>query len=298
MALIGADPAPFHIGPNGDPDDDLKLTRWFIVGDGTVSSIADTRNEIQCVPTGTLKGTVTAGGNPAVRAGVAIIAPVALGLGATTGYPRFEERLPQHQHRRRGNFEVTLPPGNYTVAANLDGSPYEGGGTTPLEHAVAITAFARPPRTSPCPPPARCRSRWWTRTATPAGEVSVVGFDPSPDVTVTQSIAGLINNRTGMFADREDPYPFGMAKVAFVGVDGDSGVVPLEPGNYQVYVSRGASSPRLDAGGDHRRPRRRSPPRSSASSTRPASWPPTSTSTRSTVPTPRLPTCSASAHAR
>ena len=79
--------------PIGDPGDSLTLTRYFVVGDGNVSDISDARNEIQCLPTGTLHGTVTAGGNPAVRADVAVLGNPADGPGprraadATTSSP-------------------------------------------------------------------------------------------------------------------------------------------------------------------------------------------------------------------
>lgn len=235
FALIGAAGPPFHIGPTGDPDDSYKFTRYFIVGDGTVASIEDTRNEIQCVPTGTLSGSVTVGGNPAVRAGVAIMAPAAFGPNGVS------KNVFLHTYTDDdGNYSVTLPPGSYTVAASMPGTPYEGGGSTPLEHAVAITAFGTTTQNMALPATGALQVTVVDENSDPSpARVSVVGFDPSPDVTVTQSILGLINNQTGMFGDREDTYPFGMAKVAWVGPDGDSGVLPLEPGNYQVYVSRG-----------------------------------------------------------
>ncbi|HSP99402.1 MAG TPA: CehA/McbA family metallohydrolase [Candidatus Dormibacteraeota bacterium] len=236
FALIGLAGPPFHIGPNGDPDDDLKLARYFIVGDGSAGSIEDTRNQIECVPTGTLTGTVTAGGNPAVRAGVAVIAPATFGPGGVSKNVFVNTNTDDN-----GNYSVTLPPGSYTVAANLDGSPYEGGGDTPLEHPITITAFGTTTQNIALPATGALQVAVVDENSDPSpAKVSVVGFDPSPDFIVTQSLFGLVNNRTGMFGDLEDPYPFGMAKVAWVGPTGNSGVVPLEPGNYQVYVSRGA----------------------------------------------------------
>jgi hypothetical protein len=225
FALIGLAGPPFHIGPNGDPDDDLELTRYFIVGDGTVSSIADTRNEIDCVPTGTLNGNVTVGGNPAVRAGVSIVAGGTFGPGGVSKNVFLNTNTDD-----LGNFSVTLPPGNYTVAANLDGAPYEGGGSTPLEHRSPSPPSPTPPRTSRCRRPVPCRSRWSTRTAIPARpRCRWSASTRAPDFIVAQSLFGLVNNRTGMFSDLENPYPFGMAKVAWVPVNGDSGVLPIEP---------------------------------------------------------------------
>ena len=235
FALIGLAGPPFHIGPNGDPDDDLEFTRYFIVGDGSAGSIQNTRNEIECVPTGTLSGNVTVGGNPAVRAGVAVIAPGTFGPGGVSKNVFISTTTDD-----LGNYTLTLPPGSYTVAANSDGAPYEGGGSTPLEHPVSIAAFGSTTQNIALPAGGALQVAVTDENSDPSpAKVSVVGFDPSPDFIVAQSLFGLVNNRTGMFNDLENPYPFGMAKVAWVGVSGDSGVLPLEPGNYQVYVSRG-----------------------------------------------------------
>lgn len=236
FALIGLAGPPFHIGPDGDPDDAMTFTRYFIVGDGSASSIADTRNQIQCVPTGTLSGNVTAGGNPAVRAGVAVIGPPTLGPGGVS-----KNVFAHTVTDDNGDFSLTLLPGDYTVAASLEGTPYEGGGSTPLEHPVTITAFGTTTQNVALPATGALQVTVVDENSDPSpARVSVVGFDPSPDYTVTQSLFGLVNNATGMFTDREDTFPYGMAKVAWVGPSGDSGVLPLEPGSYQVYVSRGS----------------------------------------------------------
>jgi hypothetical protein len=235
FALIGLAGPPFHLGATGDPDDAQTFTRYFIVGDGSASSIADTRNEIQCLPTGTLSGTVTAGGNPAVRADVAVV-------GGPYGPAGVSKNVFIHTRTDdSGHYSLTLPPGSYAVAANLDGWPYEGGGSTAPEHPVAIAAFGSVTQDIALPATGALQVTVVDENAEsiPA-KVSVVGFDPSPDFIVTQSLFGLVNNRTGMFGDRgEDPPPFGMNKVVFADKDGDSGVFAIEPGNYQVYVSRG-----------------------------------------------------------
>ena len=64
LALIGAQSANFTIQPMGNPGDSLTFTRYFVVGDGTVSSITDARNEIQCLPTGTPRGNGDCGRKP------------------------------------------------------------------------------------------------------------------------------------------------------------------------------------------------------------------------------------------
>ncbi|MDX2168358.1 MAG: CehA/McbA family metallohydrolase [Deltaproteobacteria bacterium] len=236
LALVGLASPPFFIQPTGNPGDELTMTRYFVVGGGSVSDISDTRNEIDCVPTGTLSGTVTAGGNPAVRAAVAVLGNTA------DGPPGVSRNVVTHTRTDdNGNFSFTLPPGTYDVAANLDGYPYEGGGATPALHSVTISAFGTQTQNIALPATGGIQVTAVDQDSDPSpAKVSVVGFDPSTDLAVTQNVLGLINNRTAVFGDRgEDSIPFGMAATYFLEPDGTSAVRPLEPGSYQVYVSRG-----------------------------------------------------------
>src|SRR5262249_42585789 len=151
----------------------------------TVSSISDARNQIKCLATGTLKGNVTAGGNPAVRADVAILGNIADGPG-TAGLPA--TTTPTRNvvtHTRtddQGNYSLTLPVGNYTVEANLEGYPYEGGGSSPMAHAVSIAAFGTATQNMALPATGSLQVAVVDGSSDPiAAKVSVVGFDPSPD---------------------------------------------------------------------------------------------------------------------
>ena len=40
-----------------------------------------------------------------------------------------------------GQYRLSGAPGNYTVQANLEGAPFEGGGATPTAHAVTLAAY-------------------------------------------------------------------------------------------------------------------------------------------------------------
>jgi hypothetical protein len=72
-----------------------------------------------------------------------------------------------------------------------------------------------------------------------AAKASVVGFDPSADPANTQSLV-VVNNRTGVFNDLgKDGVPFGLSQVHFLGPNGMSGVLPIEPGSYRVVMSHG-----------------------------------------------------------
>jgi len=235
-ALVGVASPPFFIQPSGNPGDALTFTRYFVVGEGSVSDVSDARNAIHCVPTGTLSGTVTAGGNPAARADVAVLGNL---LDGPTGVSR--NVVTHSRTADDGTYSFTLPAGSYQVVANLDGSPYDSGTSTPTMHPVTIAAFDEETQNFVLPATGAVQVTVVDENSDPSpGKVTVVGFDPSPDLAVTQSIFGLINNRTAVFGDRgEDSLPHGLAKAVFLGIDGDTGVLPIEPGDYQVYASRG-----------------------------------------------------------
>jgi hypothetical protein len=237
LALIGIATAPFHMAANGNPGDAIEFTRYFVVGKGSVSDVSDARNEIQCVPTGRLHGNVTAGGGPAVRADVAVLDVPANGPQPTLTY----NVITHARTDDSGNYSFTLPAGNYNVVANLDGSPYEGGGSSAMQHAVAIAAFGDVTQDIAIPMTGGLHVTVVDENNQPIpAKVSVVGFDPSSDPTNNQSIFGLINNKTNLYGDRtKDFMPFGINTVIRTGVNGDTGVVPLEPAQYQVVVSRG-----------------------------------------------------------
>src|SRR4029079_4114832 len=67
----------------------------------------------------------------------------------------------------------------------------------------------------------------------------IVGFDRSPVLKNSQTVL-IINTSTNVFPNRgPDGAPFGTSDTLFIDPTGDSGDVALEPGNYQVVVSRG-----------------------------------------------------------
>jgi hypothetical protein len=238
LALAGLAAPPFTLQPNGNPGDLLTLTRYFVVGKGAISDVSDARNEIGCLATGTLSGTVTAGGNPAVRADIAVLGNPADGPGIAA---LTRNIVTQTQTDANGNYSLTLPPGNYNIVANLDGSPYESGLSTPTQHAVAITAFATTTQNVALPATGAIQVAVQDENSQPSpAKVSVVGFDPSPDPMNVQPLPFVGNQTTGLFGERiEDGLPYGISKVMFVGADGDSGVQTIEPGSYRVYTSRG-----------------------------------------------------------
>jgi len=66
-------------------------------------------------------------------------------------------------------------------------------------------------------------------------KLQLVGFDPSPPLVNNVSIsqAGVYGNVAA------DPLAYGISLVEFIGVEGDSGRLTVEPGEYQLVLSRG-----------------------------------------------------------
>ncbi|HEY8513922.1 MAG TPA: CehA/McbA family metallohydrolase [Candidatus Binatia bacterium] len=241
FALIGVAGQNFPLAALGNPGDSITFTRYFVVGDGSVSSIFDARNEFQYIATGTIEGTVLAGGSPMAGVRVSVLGNPAEGPGLALGAPLTRNVVTQAVTDELGRYSLTVPPGNYNVVAALDGWPYQGGGSSPAQNPVTVVPYQTSTVDLALPATGTLHVNVIDENGDPiAAKVSVVGFDPSPNFVNTQSILGLINNRTGVFRDvGEDGLPFGLTQVAFVGPDGDSGPLALEPGTYQIVASHG-----------------------------------------------------------
>jgi len=215
---------------NVPPDGEISLRRYFAVGDGTVSSIADIRNRIDEIDVGELSGTVTSDGEPLESADVAVFQ-----TNNATIEPPALFMVSHSRTDSQGRYSMTLPPGEYQVQAHAEGYLYaqetpalvtvvEGQASsqsfempTPGYLHVDVSAFveARPNESIPA-------------------KLQLVGFDPSPPLMSSTPIGP-----TGVFGDEEDPLPYGVSKIAFIDRSGSSEVMTVEPGDYQVVVSRG-----------------------------------------------------------
>ncbi len=241
LALIGAAPPNFTLEAMGTPGDQLSFTRYFIVGDGSVSSVLSARNEIQSLATGVVEGTVeTTTGGPAAGVEVAVLGLPADGP-STLGAPLTRNVVNHTVTDAFGDYSIDMPPGDYDVVFNLEGHSFQGGGATPVLNPVTIPAFGSTNLDVTLPD---AGSLMVTVTdgalaALPA-KASVVGFDPSQDPLNSQSILGLISNTTGVFSDQfSDGNPFGVTEVLFIDPTGVSDTIPIEPGSYEVVVDRG-----------------------------------------------------------
>ena len=230
LVLVGLATPNFHIAPAGSAGDAIMVTRWFVVGDGSVASIASTRNALLGVTGGTLSGTVTSGGNPVGNADVAVIAATIPNLPTTNVVDHFRTDS-------AGHYSGTLPAGSYDVRANKDGRLFG----TPDPAPVTIAAGGTVTQDFSLPAPGSLEVTVTDDTGDPVpAKVQLVGFDPSPDPLSKQDLFDVIHNVMGVFGDQsQDGLPFGLAGVWFADKDGKTGKHDVEPGNYALFVSRG-----------------------------------------------------------
>lgn len=225
LVFFGVDPN-FTVPADGE----LSLRRYFAVGDGNASSIADIRNRIDGFVTGELAGTVTSGGEPLPLADVAVfqtrnanVDPPALFM---AGHSRTDSE---------GRYRMSLPPGEYEVQAHKEGYLY----ADEVPAAVMISEDQESAQDFDLPAPGFLHvdviavGGPGPDEGVPA-KLQLVGFDPSPALR-NSVIAGT----TGVFGDDADRLPFGVTLVEFIDRSGSSEVIPVEPGDYQLVVSRG-----------------------------------------------------------
>lgn len=219
-------PSNFVVPANGSN----SFTRFIGVGNGSAGNGIDIENEVKGRTVGTLRGCVTAGGQPAAAARVSVGQGSAASISVVTSHFVTDSA---------GCFEGTLAVGAYNVAAAKRGYLYEGAATTPLTHRVEIKAGEVTEQSFELPPTARVRVTVVDQggAAVPA-RVSVVGIDPSPEpVLALSSIVGTA--RTGLFNDiTADAMPFGLVWFAYTDSNGIADF-EIEPGTHQLVVSRG-----------------------------------------------------------
>ncbi len=227
VLLLGIPPKVYIL-----PGRVFSYVRYLAVGKD-VASIKDARLDIVGADTGVLEGTVTVAGNPLQGATVAVVrTPGQFGA-------RYDV-VSAFETDGDGHFQGNLPPGNYKLMVAKEGYPYDSGSSTPNETLVSVSQGALTGVTLTLPETGRLRVTAIEETAAPSpAKASVVGFDPSPPLSNMQSLLGLLDFKGTVFDDDRGEGVFGIAKVIFMGPDGDSGEIPIEPGQYEVFVSRG-----------------------------------------------------------
>ena len=225
LVAAGA-PANFEIPAQGQ----IILRRYFAVGDGTASSIADIRNSISGIVTGELSGTITSEGEPLANAQVAVFQTTNANIEPPARFMANHSRADAG-----GNFRMTLPPGEYEVQAHAEGYLYAND--EPAR--VVITEETASVQDFDLPAPGYLQVSVTEVASVGADQpvpakLQLVGIDPSPAWK-----NNILGQQTGIFADTSERLPYGVTMVEFIDRDGMSERIPVEPGEYQVVVSRG-----------------------------------------------------------
>ncbi len=220
-AILGTPPT-FEVPAAGSN----AFARYFGVGDGSGANAVTLENLVKSVPAGTVEGCVTVAGTPAPGARVTAGPQTAGALTAVASNWTMDTT---------GCYRGTLPAGSYGIAAWREGTPFEGGGGTPLVHTINVMAGLTVTQNFDLPASGRLEVGVVDENgeAVPA-RVSVVGLDPSPEIVLPG-----ITDTTGVFRTQGDIVPFGIVAVAYANPDGEV-ALDVEPGSYRVYVSRGS----------------------------------------------------------
>ncbi len=227
FVLFFGQPSNFSVPGNGQK----TFTRHVGVGDGSGASGVEMQAEIQGLTTGTLRGCVTVGGAPAPGARVS--------AGVVTSGQITQVRSTWVTDSA-GCYQGKVPIGSYGVAAAREGTPYEGAAATPLVHTVTVATNATTVQDIPLPATGHVSVAVTDETSSPVpARVTIVGFDPIPEPTQTVSIIRANDTTTALFNDvtKDDPN-YGVVRIAYAGAAGTASF-DLEPGTYQVFVSRG-----------------------------------------------------------
>jgi hypothetical protein len=230
-ALLGLDPGD-AIAPGGGT---FTMRRFIGVGDGTSSNAIDLDVALNGTPSAHVDGCVTVNGVPAPGARVTV-ATFAAGLPTDIKSHFTTDATGCYA----GDVPVEVPAVPYGIVASRPGTPYVGGGTSPAQTTAtlnagdSVTADFDLPQTGAL----RVTTQDELGAAIPA-RVTVVGFDPSPRILVNgPSLPGFGGSTLALFDDPNDREPFGVSVARQTGASGQV-VFDLEPGAYQVVISRG-----------------------------------------------------------
>lgn len=217
-------------GPAYDipPKDSYTFRRYLVVG-RDLGTIQDADLKIQGLKTGTVEGVVTRGGSPVRGARVAAVRTDPNGSNVISHWVTDEN----------GHYGGLLEPGGYQLYAGIEGSANPGeDGLAPHLYAQ-VTEDHTLPANFDFPLPASLRVRVVDESGAPVpAKVSLVGFDPSPDPTKQDT--NLSQTVLAVLSDPDwDPTPFGLVKVGFADATGDTDTIAVEPGEYQLVISRG-----------------------------------------------------------
>jgi hypothetical protein len=220
--------------------DSNSFRRWFEVGDGSGANSIESLVDVLGLANGTLRGCVREAVTNAPIVGARV---AARNIVTAPPAPPAQVRDLVRAHYvtdASGCYEGRVPIGTYQVAAGKEGYLYEGGGVTPVLHPVTITSGGTVVQDVVLPQTGSLHVTAVDHNSNPVpARVGVVGFDPSPEITLVASVISASDTRTNVFYDRTaDGIPTALTRTAY---SDSAGVVDiaLEPGTYQIAVSRG-----------------------------------------------------------
>lgn len=215
-----------------------SYTRYFGVGDGSGSNVIDLENTLEGITSETVSGCVSLNGSPVAGAKVTV---GVLNLGV------IDDVIDSFVTRAGAcpNYSGTIPvaaDGTYGAAAARERTCYENGCGDPVPVVKAVNVAGGPASVDfNLPETGEICVTVVDETGTdplPA-RVTVVGFDPSPDVIIPAiAFLGFTGEDLGLFNDQGDQIPFGVVAAEYAGASGTVDF-EIEPGTYEVVVSRG-----------------------------------------------------------
>ena len=238
LTLIGlTDPNTILAGES------LTMTRYVGVGSGSASSAVDLELAIKGIPNAEISGCVTVAGVPAPGSKVTVgrFNPLGIIVALLTHFTTDENGCYAGQ--------VPLPAGAETlgVVVGRHGTLYRFGFPVPPATSVSFVPGASEVVNVNLPATGSLSVTVTDGTATPLpARITVVGFDPSPRFLFPgPEVPGFGGSTLALLNDPDDGLPFGLVDAVYTGADGTA-TFDLEPGTYQVYVSRGTEYSRSD----------------------------------------------------
>jgi hypothetical protein len=231
-ALLGGTP-PFKVTAGNSE----TFTRYFGVGDGSGSNAIDLENEVKSIASETVDGCVSRNGTPLAGAKVTLgVLNAGVIDDVVDTFVTKAGACP--------NYSGTIPvaaAGTYGAAAAKNGTCYENGCGDPVPVVKAVDVSGGPdtvnfdlPQTGEI-----CVTVTDENSVGMPARVTVVGFDPSPEIVIPGvALLGFSGDDLGLFYDQGDVLPFGLVHHDYADASG-SVSFEIEPGTYQVVVSRG-----------------------------------------------------------
>lgn len=218
------------------PGASAVMTRYIGVGRGSASTAVDLEVAVKGIQNAQLSGCVTVNGTPAPGSKVTV--------GTFTAAGVLTNLLTHFTTDASGCYsgQVPLPTGAVTrgVVAGRQGTPYQANAAIPPRTNVLFTPGGNHTANFDLPATGSLAVTVVdeNNAALPA-RVTVVGFDPSPEILIAgPSLPGFGGSTLAVLNDPGDLRPFGLVNAVYTGADGIASF-DIEPGSYQVYVSRG-----------------------------------------------------------